>query len=876
ANPYSVGNTRLRTGIHSMQPSPTGTSLATPDSHQVVQSAAASSNGLKRQAQNTGLYPPRKRSKPSNSTPPIVQDRNRSLQCLESSKLAAATIPAAYHVDDQSEGSRRIQRAHAIDCWYFTIGTNNPKRPSNGEMQSFRVSDQARFKQPFELVRPNTTYLRCPECLKFDSWKVWKNNLGGGVSSDIRKHMYTKHRAAYFAACKRIGYNPERLDEGDENDDICEPVTPEGILRHLTEWFAADDISFNMVSHRGFRRFFSYIGQGRLTTKDIPDRHSVASMAEKLSTEAKERIKREIRDSPGRINCTSDLWSDDSQRSFMCITTHFYNKDRQMVNCLIAFRVVEGTHAGAHLAEIFFETLDEFGIVSKLGLITLDNASNNDTFMAQLEVYMAARGMDFDRHGNRLRCFPHVINLAVQDILAALADSAVEFQRTEESKGSTLTDEVVAYLNALSTSPHDRVRRTAAALRFGQRRQGLQNTINEGNQNGLFRQPKLVDGLWITEEFIMSPLQLILDCPTRWSSTYYMINRFLYLYPAVTRYIASIPSLAEYTITHRDFEVLYDIKTVLSLAHRVQELLSSDKTPTLSYALPLYHALIDQWRHLQSTLPALSHAIGAGIKKIEDYIARVRLSPAYVVAMALNPSIGYRWIDENLPTESGRARDIMKAHMLRCLEDQQRELNRFMPSNPAPLNKAKTATTRLNQGYASVLTAGVDIRPSSSIFSSFAAPASLQSNHTPLPQITSKTIPGDRSTHSSAQLSRLNEATVELEHQKFERIGVPTPKGMEGLGLLDFWMAKSLELPLVFKVALNVLPAQASSVSSERVFSSSKFTCSQYRNRISAPKVEALQILKHALRNRATEPETLDLMAHHVDELLGDTVISTD
>ncbi|EUC54633.1 transposase, putative [Rhizoctonia solani AG-3 Rhs1AP] len=238
--------------------------------------------------------------------------------------------------------------------------------------------------------------------------------------------------------------------------------------------------------------------------------------------------------------------------------------------------------------------------------------------MAQLEVYMAAQGMDFDRHGNCLQCFPHVINLAVQDILAALADSAVKFQWTEESKGSTLTDEVVAYLIALSTSPHDH-------------------------------------GLWIMEEFIMSPLQLILDCPTRWSSTYYMINQFLYLYPAVTRYIASIPSLAEYTITHRDFKVLYDIKTVLSLAHWVQELLSSDKTLTLSYALPLYHALIDQWRHLQSTLPALLHAIGAGIKKIEDYIARVRLSPAYVVAMALNPSIGYQWIDENLPTESGRA-----------------------------------------------------------------------------------------------------------------------------------------------------------------------------------------------------------------------------
>ncbi|KAH7334994.1 ribonuclease H-like domain-containing protein, partial [Rhizoctonia solani] len=257
-----------------------------------------------------------------------------------------------------------------------------------------------------------------------------------------------------------------------------------------------------------------------------------------------------------------------------------------------------------------------------LGLITLDNASNNDTFMAQLEEYMAAWGMDFDRHGNRLR---HLRGLhSLMKLLHTLLYSA---------------------------------------LRLGQRRQGLQNIIDEGNRNGLFRQPKHMDGLWIMEEFIMRPLQLILDCPTRWSSTYYMIDRFLYLYPAVTRYIASVPALAEHTITHRDFEVLYDIRTVLGLAHRVQELLSSDKTPTLSYALPLYHALIDQWRQLQHTLPALSYAIGAGIKKIKDYIARVWLSPAYIIAMALNPSIGYQWIDKNLPAESERARDTMKAHV---------------------------------------------------------------------------------------------------------------------------------------------------------------------------------------------------------------------
>src|SRR4051812_31592561 len=103
----------------------------------------------------------------------------------------------------------------------------------------------------------------------------------------------------------------------------------------------------------------------------------------------------------------------------------------------------------------------------------------------------------------------------------------------------------------------------------------------------------------------------------------------------MSQYIASVPSLAGYTITHKDFEVLNDILKVLDIAHQTQELLSSNKTPTLSFALPLYHALIDQWQGLRSALPALSHAIDAGIRKIESYIVKACSSPVHIVAMAL-------------------------------------------------------------------------------------------------------------------------------------------------------------------------------------------------------------------------------------------------
>ena len=50
----------------------------------------------------------------------------------------------------------------------------------------------------------------------------------------------------------------------------------------------------------------------------------------------------------------------------MCITAHFVNGHKRMVNRLIGFRVIEGDHSGAHLAETFFEVLEEFGVTKKV------------------------------------------------------------------------------------------------------------------------------------------------------------------------------------------------------------------------------------------------------------------------------------------------------------------------------------------------------------------------------------------------------------------------------------------------------------------------------------------------------------------------------
>jgi hypothetical protein len=71
----------------------------------------------------------------------------------------------------------------------------------------------------------------------------------------------------------------------------------------------------------------------------------------------------------------------------------------------------------------------------------------------------------------------------------------------------------------------------------------------------------------------------------------------------------------EYLLTDGEIKVLTDMYQILEVAHKAQELLSAEKTPTLSIAFPAYKIVLEKWRALQETIPKLAFAIDAGIEE---------------------------------------------------------------------------------------------------------------------------------------------------------------------------------------------------------------------------------------------------------------------
>ena len=77
----------------------------------------------------------------------------------------------------------------------------------------------------------------------------------------------------------------------------------------------------------------------------------------------------------------------------------------------------EGRHKGVDIAKLFFKTVKFFEIENKIQGITVDNASANTTFMKELDILMKKEGVEFNSQDQNFRCFAHILNLEVKDVL---------------------------------------------------------------------------------------------------------------------------------------------------------------------------------------------------------------------------------------------------------------------------------------------------------------------------------------------------------------------------------------------------------------------------------------------------------------------------
>jgi hypothetical protein len=204
------------------------------------------------------------------------------------------------------------------------------------------------------------------------------------------------------------------------------------------------------------------------------------------------------------------------------------------------------------MSKAFREILTKYGIAQKTLCITLDNASNNDTFIQDLINCKFIKSKE-----SQARCLPHVLNLAAQVCL-------VEFE-----------DKIQPLRTAIKAIRYSPLKLERLALFCSQ------------------------------EEPPIKSVKPILDVKTRWNSTFDMLERALVLTAPLTRLFAEIAmepirSGGELfpVFSTTNWECYISIRDLLNPFKIVTVATSGDLYTTYSTVLPLYNVLIE---HLTAT-----------------------------------------------------------------------------------------------------------------------------------------------------------------------------------------------------------------------------------------------------------------------------------
>ncbi|CAH1435710.1 unnamed protein product [Lactuca virosa] len=172
------------------------------------------------------------------------------------------------------------------------------------------------------------------------------------------------------------------------------------------------NLPLSFVDYSGIKELFEYVSEDL----NLICRNTVRSDIVNMHKKEMNKLKSFLKEVPGRICLTSDLWTSITTDGYISLTAHFIDENWILQKRLLNFSDMPPPHNGISLSEKGYSMLADWGIEGKLFSITLDNASSNDTFVNILKLQLNVRkALIKDGQFFHIRCCAHILNLIVQD-----------------------------------------------------------------------------------------------------------------------------------------------------------------------------------------------------------------------------------------------------------------------------------------------------------------------------------------------------------------------------------------------------------------------------------------------------------------------------
>lgn len=232
------------------------------------------------------------------------------------------------------------------------------------------------------------------------------------------------------------------------------------------------------------------------------------------------------------IQLCTDSWTSGlmNQREFQAINAQWVDEQGQIQRALLALPELTQGHAGEDVAPHIVATLKMYDIERKLGFITADNATANDTLCRAVERSMCSQGIQWSAATQRLRCLGHIINIATQAFMFAKDPEAVDIA-AQRTANTLSVEESIASLS----QTQDQGWRRAPAL---QKLYDFAVDLRTLRYHGEFKR--------LAGKVIKIPGQ------TRWNGWYLMIQEAFETRPVIAQLIDRYPGLEHHRFTADD------------------------------------------------------------------------------------------------------------------------------------------------------------------------------------------------------------------------------------------------------------------------------------------------------------------------------------
>lgn len=462
---------------------------------------------------------------------------------------------------------------------------------------------------------------------------------------------------------------------------------------------------------------------------------------------------------------------------------------------------------GKDIASAFCKCLEFYGIENKVQGITVDNAASNTKFMQELKTMLSQEGIDFDVENSHFRCFPHILNLAVQDILKLLnANAEIEnFQDVNgENDGNDFDDNV--------TEGDDTDEENEEDVDDG----AFSETIDK--VRSLFKKIRRKQSLRVKLKAIcqlkgISYVKPSIDVITRWNSTYEMLKIAFRMKTALKMLCQDCEELKKFDVLDEEWSSLDKLLPLLGNINYITNLLSHEKTPTLPTAVVAFNVLLDKiectMASFESNKNKLDTALAFALQSGRDKMLKhyVKCNWVYSISLILDPRHRYESFDS---TQWGKD---LKKETIQKFEDLYRSHYYHATDRVLEEEKKKVEKKEMDSDF-------LDL---SSIYSA-----------------------KKKSEHWREEINRY----------------LDIPEVQMDVDVLQWWKKNAALFPCLSKMARDILAIPASSVSVERFFSTGSLVMTKLRASLKDETLRQLMLInswsKSTLRVEICESDIID------------------